>query len=1227
MKRSNFKLFGLLVALFACVTLLASCSMLNAKVTMHIQGSEVQVVNASYGSKYELPELQNRDLYLFEGWYDNSELAGEPIVEVIVGENTHVWAKWNLLTNVKGISVKAAPTKQAYTAFEKFNPEGLVVVAVCEDGSEYEIGNHLLSFDKSELKVTDKKVVISWEEYTTEVEVSVQKASFDLSSIRFADKAVIYNGKAQSINYTGLLPNGLKAEVKGEGVNVGEYDVELVFSVEDEANYNVPENLSAVLKVEQATFDVSGVVLESDEVTYDGEEHTLSYKGELPEGVEATVSKHVNAGTHTVTLTFTHENPNYKQIPAKTGTLVINKADYEFDVEWDYTAAFTYNPEKEHSVLLKSELPEGVELVGYTGNTGKNAGDYTAVATFKSTNPNYNDPKEVSLDWTINPAQIDMSAVAWDYTDALVYSKYGHTVAVKNLPANVSVEYTGNTGTTVGEYQATATFIPDANYELINNNLGALDWEIVQATHDMSNVKWDYVLPFINDGETKVVSVTGLPEGVTVKEYVNASASATGKYTASVVFEYDEDNYYEPTCEDLNWEIKDIISIAEAIEIGSEKAHNTYTTEKYYVEGIITSITDTGFGNLYIIDADGNEILVYGTYSADGETRYDALEVKPVVGDKILVYGKLGTYNSNQQFKNAWLIKQDLELSDKEKAVFDRQELELNSPVDSNFDLPLKGSNGSVIEWTVKEGKSISINNGVAVVTQPGINEENEEVTLLATIIFGSSTLTKEIKVTVLKESPVKYIDLTADALGLGSYADGSKAVNNIDFSWFELGDYGFGIQMRKKNNNSALWNTESLEGAILRIELTYNTEKKTYSNSDAFIFTFGNEADSLTYEYKFSTVADTKEYTITPDKEEYTYFKMKINISYSFYWDRIRIWYDTSKLPGESESVQLAKPENVLVEADGDAWKVSFDAVENADSYKAYVYAGAELVHEQEITNGGVINYTTPGTYTVSVKAIAGEGYLDSEASNAVDWVIAAPVEPDPNPEPSGEVTIAEALALADGTEVVIKATVHVIDGAWSTEYNNMNVTLKDETGTLYVYRLATQVKLGDIVTVTGTMATYNEARQIGQGATAVVTGHDTSYDPVASSASISFASTVNRTSLSTTQQVWEQNGIKVTGDKASSTTNVADYSNPARFYKGSNLTIEFTSAISKIVITCSGGTKYYVLEGQAVSAGTLSVDGAVCTITFDTPVTSVVLTSLGQQTRIASIEVTPAE
>ena len=84
-------------------------------------------------------------------------------------------------------------------------------------------------------------------------------------------------------------------------------------------------------------------------------------------------------------------------------------------------------------------------------------------------------------------------------------------------------------------------------------------------------------------------------------------------------------------------------------------------------------------------------------------------------------------------------------------------------------------------------------------------------------------------------------------------------------------------------------------------------------------------------------------------------------------------------------------------------------------------------------------------------------------------------------------EVTVAEALEMADGTEVIITGTVSDAS-AWSDQYKNMNVTITDSTGSLYVYRLSTQVKNGDVIKVTGKMATYNDARQIAQGATAVI-------------------------------------------------------------------------------------------------------------------------------------------
>ncbi len=89
-------------------------------------------------------------------------------------------------------------------------------------------------------------------------------------------------------------------------------------------------------------------------------------------------------------------------------------------------------------------------------------------------------------------------------------------------------------------------------------------------------------------------------------------------------------------------------------------------------------------------------------------------------------------------------------------------------------------------------------------------------------------------------------------------------------------------------------------------------------------------------------------------------------------------------------------------------------------------------------------------------------------------------------------EMTIPEAVAAKDGALVTVKGTVKEIGTAWSSQYNNISVTIVDEAGNeLYIYRLATKVEVGDVVTVKGVMATYNDARQIGAGATAEITGY----------------------------------------------------------------------------------------------------------------------------------------
>ena len=96
------------------------------------------------------------------------------------------------------------------------------------------------------------------------------------------------------------------------------------------------------------------------------------------------------------------------------------------------------------------------------------------------------------------------------------------------------------------------------------------------------------------------------------------------------------------------------LTIPQAIAV-AKVAGTSYSTQKYYITGIVTNVYNPTYGNFYIKDAEGNEICIYGLYSYDGSTRYDAMSYKPVEGDEVTVYTVLGTYNSTCQGKNAWL--------------------------------------------------------------------------------------------------------------------------------------------------------------------------------------------------------------------------------------------------------------------------------------------------------------------------------------------------------------------------------------------------------------------------------------------------------------------------------------------------------------------------------------------------------------------------------------------
>lgn len=135
--------------------------------------------------------------------------------------------------------------------------------------------------------------------------------------------------------------------------------------------------------------------------------------------------------------------------------------------------------------------------------------------------------------------------------------------------------------------------------------------------------------------------------------------------------------------------------------------------------------------------------------------------------------------------------------------------------------------------------------------------------------------------------------------------------------------------------------------------------------------------------------------------------------------------------------------------------------------------------------------------------------------------------------------------------------------------------------------------------------------------------TGDSTGGSTVEAQATITFdADKLQRTSYSTSQQVWENDGLKLTNNKASSTTNVGDYSNPGRFYKSSEVIIEYPNMTS-LVIDCTGlDAKYVVWENSLNdSNATAKTENQITTITFANPVDSVTFASMSAQARAVSI------
>ena len=389
-------------------------------------------------------------------------------------------------------------------------------------------------------------------------------------------------------------------------------------------------------------------------------------------------------------------------------------------------------------------------------------------------------------------------------------------------------------------------------------------------------------------------------------------------------------------------------------------------------------------------------------------------------------------------------------------------------------------------------------------------------------------------------------VTLTVDSLGLASnsYSAGTATVNGAAFEWIQLGNYGDGIQVRDKNDNtSLLWNTAAFGAAIKEIKLVYSSTKDVqYANANAEIFSFGNAVDSYAYSTKLSTQAGVKEYTITPDANTYTFFKFEHDVSYTFYWDSITIVLagevgdttpdpetpvDPDPTPDPTPDPEV--PENNDPAADSVLTIVEALALAETKEHNTYTenkyYVTGEVVSVYNTQYGNLYIkdadgniLTVYGTYdadgtnrydametapvagdTITVYGIIGKYNTTLQMKNG--WVTALiPGEGEPevdnDPEADSTLTVEEAIALGSSKLHNIYTTnkyyvVGTITEVYETTYGNMRIT--DEAGNiLTIYgsydadgtnrydAMENAPQVGDTVKLYGIIGQYNNVAQM---------------------------------------------------------------------------------------------------------------------------------------------------
>ena len=688
-------------------------------------------------------------------------------------------------------------------------PCAIFVSSCCADNSDPKATGITVSLNGQEVNSENNTITTTYGVYQNSNNIINDFISVSLNYDDGQFKTLTY-GANDGFSVSGL-PQILNANETGYNLSISYKDFEPV---------------SVKLIINKATIDMSNAswdYYDSNPFTYNKQQHSISIIN-LPEGVTVDYEGNVetNAGNYIATASLSYDITNYKLVNNNLELVKnwsINKAVIDLSyASWNYNeiSSFTYDAEQ-HSISIIN-LPEEV-TVEYQNNSAINAGTYNATAKLIYDSSNYvlqNNNIELSKEWKIKKASINMSGVYWD-NYSFDYDGSIKTVSILNLPTGVTVNYQGvRSAKNAGTYTTTATLIYDkTNYELVGNNLNlSHEWTIYKASIDCGEARWNYNYntTYIYDGQLKSVEITGLPDDVTVT-YKNNSATDAGNYTATATFVYDSINYeltFAPSTQ-LEWKI--------------EKATNSISGELVFdsswTYGETPSIP-SGLSALY------GEI-VYKYYINDGEdyTEISAPTNSTNAGSYYIAGHSVGNNN---------YVAQQTEYK---KFTIDVVEIPFN--LISNPSIKLEKNSfihtGSAYTPNILEKPNENLVNITGDLTAEEIGnyqitfEIKDKVNYVWKLIEGHSTENQTLNWSIIN-SP---LTMTLNNKELSASEFEALSQFNIGDNWYVTvnGDYNYSLNYEYVNtSNNKVWSGETdegLKGLNSNFDVTVNPSHFTY--------------------------------------------------------------------------------------------------------------------------------------------------------------------------------------------------------------------------------------------------------------------------------------------------------------------------------------------------------------------------------------------------------------